>query len=103
MWAWEEEMLGECRNLLSNIVFQPNVVDQWVWRHDPGGGYTVQGTYNLITSREFQDAEATSDLIWHKQVPLKVSVLALRLLRNRLPTKDNLLRRHVVTTEIINT
>ncbi|MCI74342.1 hypothetical protein A2U01_0095606, partial [Trifolium medium] len=28
------------------------------------------------------DADATSDLIWHKQVHLKVSVLAWRLLRN---------------------
>ncbi|MCI74158.1 hypothetical protein A2U01_0095422, partial [Trifolium medium] len=26
--------------------------------------------------------DATTDFIWHKQVPLKVSVLAWRLLRN---------------------
>ncbi|MCI67692.1 helicase-like protein, partial [Trifolium medium] len=55
---------------------QPNVADQWVWRHDPGGGYTVQGAYKLLTFRDVQDADATSDLIWHKQVPLKVFVLA---------------------------
>ncbi|PNY08824.1 cysteine-rich receptor-like protein kinase [Trifolium pratense] len=29
-------------------------------------------------------------------VPLKVSVLAWRLLRNRLPTKDNLVPRHII-------
>jgi hypothetical protein len=39
---------------------------------------------------------ATSDLIWHKQVPLKVSALAWRLLRNKLPTKDNLARRKII-------
>jgi len=33
---------------------------------------------------------------WLKHVPLKVSVFVWRLLRNRLPTKDNLLRRRVL-------
>ncbi|MCI45848.1 heat-shock protein, partial [Trifolium medium] len=66
LWAWEEEMLKECRSLLSKIVLQPNVANQWVWRHDPGGGYTVQGAYNLLTFRDVQDADATSDLIWRK-------------------------------------
>lgn len=31
-----------------------------------------------------------SDMVWLKQVPLKVSIFVWRLLRNRLPTKDNL-------------
>ncbi|MCI19691.1 cysteine-rich receptor-like protein kinase, partial [Trifolium medium] len=33
------------------------------------------------------DLAKVEDLIWHKQVPLKVSILAWRLLRDRLPTK----------------
>jgi len=36
------------------------------------------------------------DDVWLKQVPLKVSLFVWRLFRNRLPTKDNLLRRHVL-------
>lgn len=39
------------------------------------------------------------DLIWHRQVPLKVSILAWRLLQNRLPTKENLLTRGTIQTE----
>jgi len=38
----------------------------------------------------------TLDLIWHKQVFLKVSIVAWRLLEDRLPTKINLLRRGIV-------
>jgi len=38
-------------------------------------------------------------LIWHPQVPLKVSILAWRLLRDRLPTKSNLLRRGIIHDE----
>ncbi|GAU33365.1 hypothetical protein TSUD_364900 [Trifolium subterraneum] len=48
-------------------------------------------------SRGGQAVAATTDLIWHKQVPLKVSVAACRLLRNRLPSKDNLVRRHIIS------
>jgi hypothetical protein len=49
--VWEEEQLGECRHLLPDIVLQPSVVDQWLWRHDSGGGYSVWGVYSLLTRR----------------------------------------------------
>ncbi|MCH90956.1 kinesin-like protein [Trifolium medium] len=99
LWPWEEAMVEECRALLSDIVLQPYVTDRWVWRIDPGGGYSVRGAYDLLTYRDEQDVLATTDLVWHKQVPLKVSVVVWRLLRNRLPTKDNLVRRHVITSD----
>jgi len=38
-----------------------------------------------------------TDLIWHKNVLLKVSLFAWRLLRNRLSTKDNLFKRHAIS------
>ncbi|GAU44687.1 hypothetical protein TSUD_183450 [Trifolium subterraneum] len=99
LWVWEEEMVVECRGLLSNIVLQNTGADKWVWWHDPGGGYTVRGAYNLLTRTDMVVEDDPTDLIWHKQVPTKVSILAWRLLRNRLPTKDNLVRRHVITPD----
>ncbi|GAU36770.1 hypothetical protein TSUD_213370 [Trifolium subterraneum] len=45
---------------MRDLYWEPNVADQWVWRHDPGGGYTVRGTPS---------------------------------------TKDNLLRRHIITQD----
>jgi hypothetical protein len=50
-----------------------------------------RGAYNLLTHRVAPEVAVTIDLIWHKLVPLKVSVLAWRLLRNRLPTRNNLM------------
>jgi hypothetical protein len=38
------------------------------------------------------------DSIWHKQVPLKVSIFVLRLLRDLLPTNTNLAKRGVIST-----
>ncbi|KAK2440989.1 hypothetical protein QL285_012338 [Trifolium repens] len=89
-------MLVECRNLLYDIVLQPNISDHWLLRHDTGSGYSVRGAYYLLTTTDALDTDAVSDLIWNKQVSLKVSVLAWRLLRNRVPTKDNLVRRNII-------
>ncbi|CAJ2629641.1 unnamed protein product [Trifolium pratense] len=44
----------------------------------------------------FSYCDGSTDLVWHKQIPLKVLVLALKLLRNRLPTKDNLEARNII-------
>jgi hypothetical protein len=87
----------ECRNLLYDIVLQPNISDHWLWRHDIIGGYSVRGAYNWLTTIDALDTDPTSYLIWHKQVPLKVSVLAWRLLRNRVRTKDNLARHNIIS------
>ncbi|GAU22937.1 hypothetical protein TSUD_326630 [Trifolium subterraneum] len=73
-----------------------NISDSWIWRHDIGVGYSVRGACSLLTTRDVVTTVGASDLIWHKHVPLKVSVLAWRLLRNRLPTKDNLVERHII-------
>ncbi|GAU49707.1 hypothetical protein TSUD_135290 [Trifolium subterraneum] len=71
LWAWEEEMVEECMALLSDVVLQVNVTDYWVWWHDPSGGYSERGAYDLFTSRGGQAVVATTDFIWHKQVPLR--------------------------------
>ncbi|GAU48899.1 hypothetical protein TSUD_98900 [Trifolium subterraneum] len=52
---------------------------KWIWKHDASGGYSVSSAYQLLTTTEILDEVATSDLIWHNRVPLKVSVLAWRL------------------------
>jgi hypothetical protein len=59
-------------------------------------GYTVRSAYQLLTSRDATQGEHVADLIWHKQVPLKVSFFSWRLLRNRLPTRSNLLDRDII-------
>ncbi|GAU16278.1 hypothetical protein TSUD_299100 [Trifolium subterraneum] len=68
--GWEEEMLRECQTLLLNISLQDSVT-----------------------------IHAAESLIWHPQVPLKVSILAWHLLRDRLPTKENLVTRGILSSE----
>ncbi|MCI27557.1 cysteine-rich receptor-like protein kinase, partial [Trifolium medium] len=73
--------------------------DLWQWRPDPISGYSVRGAYQILTSQPLVAVDEIDDLIWHKQVPLKVSILAWRLLRDRLPTRVNLAHRGIITPD----
>jgi len=59
----------------------------------------MHSRYQVLTSNDSQFLDASEKLIWHSQVPLKVSILAWRLLRNRLPTKNNLMNRGIIYVE----
>jgi hypothetical protein len=43
--------------------------------------------------------DEAEDLIWHRRVSLKVSIFAWRLLRDRLPIKENLVARGIITPD----
>jgi len=45
-----------------------------VWLPDPSLGYRVRGAYSLLTSQVSHVDDYVLDLVWHKHVPLKVSV-----------------------------
>ncbi|GAU44008.1 hypothetical protein TSUD_349400 [Trifolium subterraneum] len=62
-------------------------------------GVSVRGAYQLLTSHPSDPLDDVLDLIWHKQVPLKVSIFPWRLLRDRLRTKTNLVTRGIITSE----
>ena len=61
------------------------------------GGYSVRSAYHLLTSHDLPWLHTSENLIWHSKVPVNVSILAWRLLHDRLPTKDNLLGRGIIT------
>jgi hypothetical protein len=90
LFAWEEESVRECSLLLHNISLQDTIIDKWRWSLDPIHGYTVKGAYTFLTSNGVMVDRSNVDDVWHKHIPSKVSLLVWRLLRNRIPTKDNL-------------
>ncbi|RHN45445.1 putative reverse transcriptase zinc-binding domain-containing protein [Medicago truncatula] len=96
LFVWEEECVRECCILLNNFVLQDNVNDKWRWLLDPVNGYSVKVFYRYITSTGHISDRSLVDDVWHKHIPSKVSLFVWRLLRNRLPTKDNLVHRGVL-------
>ncbi|KAK2375121.1 hypothetical protein QL285_076032 [Trifolium repens] len=84
LWVWEERMLRESP-------------DRWQWRSDPASSYSVRDAYQILTSQEAVTLGEAEGLLWHRLVPLKVSFFAWRLLRDRLPTKTNLVTRGILS------
>ncbi|GAU12613.1 hypothetical protein TSUD_132230 [Trifolium subterraneum] len=82
--GWEEEELRECQILLSTLSLQVHSSDSWQWQPDPGTGYSVRGAYHLLTSQDSVTLDDAAGLIWHPQVPLKVSIFAWRLLQDSI-------------------
>ncbi|XP_045830878.1 uncharacterized protein LOC123922177 [Trifolium pratense] len=73
-----------------------HVPDRWKWQSALDDVYTVRCAYQLLTTRDAVTLDDASGLIWHRQVPLKVSICAWRLLQDRLPTKANLVTRGIL-------
>lgn len=78
------------------VCLQDGMKDYWDWNLDHGKGYTVNGVYHMLSNVEQANRNDISILLWtYKNVPLKVSMFVWRLLRNRIPMKDNLTRRGI--------
>jgi len=99
LWALEEVLVEECRNLLLYVMLQVDTEDSWRWTPDPVAGYTVSGAYRVLTSGTATIVHVPTALLWRKNVPLKVSVFAWRLFRNRSPSKTNLFHRGIISSE----
>ena len=95
LWVWEEELVEECRILLANVVVQSNVSDRWQWELKKHDGYKVRDAYHALTHMAAPTLDVIANLVWHKQVSLKVSIVAWRLLKDGLPAKINLQRRDI--------
>lgn len=89
-------VLGSVFFFLHDIVLQEHILDRWKWLLDPFNGYSMKGTYDFLSTIDGSLARGLFDNVWHKHVPLKVSLFAWQLQRNRLPTKDNLMWRRVL-------
>jgi len=59
-------------------------------------GYSVRDSYRSLTSSGDQVDRTLVNDVWHRHIPEKVSLFVWRLLRNRIPTKDSLLRRNII-------
>ncbi|GAU17363.1 hypothetical protein TSUD_232390 [Trifolium subterraneum] len=99
--AWEEELVLDCVERLSNVVLQVNVHDRWVWKLHPSHCYTVRSAYAFLTATDINLNEGFNRFLWLKSIPLKVNIFVWRLFLNRLPTRDNLFRRGILDASML--
>jgi len=73
--------------------------DRWLWNLESSHVFYVRSAYNLLTSQPQAGTPVDTKLFWHKDIPLKVVIFVWHLFRNRLATRDNLLRRGVINND----
>ena len=83
-FAWGEELVGECVELLTSVVLQVNVEGRWIWKIHSSLRYTVSRAYNILTLANHDNYSENSLVLWLKAVPCKVSLFAWHLLLNRV-------------------
>ena len=91
-WEWEfrwrrplfDNEIDMAVSFLADVArstIQAHKGDQWEWKADPSGQYTAKSAYYAL---------------WEElKLPPKFAVFAWRLIRDRLPTRVNLQRRHI--------
>ncbi|XP_058750551.1 uncharacterized protein LOC131623554 [Vicia villosa] len=80
---------------IQRVSLRANIKDSWRWHKNV---YTSKDAYSLIMEGLFtlvgEDKELAA--VWSNLIPLKVSVLAWRVWQNRIPTRDNLVKRGIL-------
>jgi hypothetical protein len=90
-------MLGECQSLLLNLSVQAQFSYKWQQQPDPDKGYTVRGAHKLLTSHVSATMDDAENLIWHSQVPFKVSIFACVYYMTCYPQKQPGYSRHLIS------
>ncbi|CAI8590018.1 unnamed protein product [Vicia faba] len=90
--------------LLTNISPIVDAIDNIRWWPNKDGIFNVKSCYNLIRDRELEDVvESESKLalkmIWKTNIQSKLKVFGWRVVLNRLPTKDQLVKRGIIRDE----
>lgn len=101
---WEEDI----NSILQIPVGPEGSSDVLVWHYNRSGFYSVKSAYYVArhmkkTHRQTHFAGSSAhfhlrnwDFIWKSKITNKIKIFSWRLLRNALPTTQNLLRRKIL-------
>jgi len=82
-------------------LLQVDKIDKWLWNLETSHVYSVRSAYKLLTSQPPTASVVSVSSLWNKDYPLKVVLFAWRLFRDRLPSKNNLFRRGVISNDAL--
>ena len=87
---------------ISSIHIQRHVKDIMTWKADPSGVYSTKSAYKLMITPSTPASELrSSTLLWKLKIPPKPAVFTWRLLKDRLPTRSNLIRGNVIIQDTV--
>lgn len=101
---WENDLLISLLGELG-VWTRLECEDMWWWKPEENGVFTVCSTYKLLADSLLppgalsRTKEVAFRLVWKSLAPSKVVAFSWQLLRDRIPTKDNLVKRRVLPAE----
>ncbi|XP_058771408.1 uncharacterized protein LOC131644827 [Vicia villosa] len=95
------EEFNELMVLLTGIRPTVNNQDLFIWPYENHRCYTVRSCYEIMNDNrntEMLDAGVMEGLnsIWRAYVPSKLKMFGWRMLRDKLPSRKQLLKRHII-------
>ncbi|KAF1863780.1 hypothetical protein Lal_00030885, partial [Lupinus albus] len=92
----EESLAQNLYDLIHNHSCKRSSLDRWRWSLDASGDYVVKIVYlaQLIHQQSLIGKELTN--CWINCVPLTICCFVWKLIRGRLPTRDELFKRNVI-------
>lgn len=100
-FVWEADIFRCFQDCLMQVSPSKNVEDSWCWKPDSNNGFSVKSAYGILFGLRCNVPSdplfcSACNLIWQCDIPSKVSILAWRLLQNKLPTKESLANKGVL-------
>ena len=107
-WEWkfswrrnlfDNELGGASAFIDQTVAISTNaaLMDSWVWGAEPTGIFSTNSAYNCIRSDKlFYQPNSGFRQLWEIKIPPTALSFAWRLLWDRLPSKENLIRRQIV-------
>ncbi|GKA81884.1 RNA-directed DNA polymerase, eukaryota, reverse transcriptase zinc-binding domain protein [Tanacetum coccineum] len=101
-WAWRRQPSGRAEGDLSLLLSLINLTvldstqdDKWIWTLNDSSTFLVSSLCQVIQKQMFVNNDVLPPFMWNSWVPRKVNVCTWRLALDRLPTRNNLVRRGV--------
>ncbi|XP_058761237.1 uncharacterized protein LOC131634589 [Vicia villosa] len=95
------EELRELKRMLHGMVSDSTSMDGFHWNLNTNGAFTVSSVSHLVSNAKEiawpNHIIKSLDVIWKTNLPAKIKIFAWRFLLNRLPLKDQLVKRGVTT------
>ncbi|GAB4857205.1 hypothetical protein Ancab_040518 [Ancistrocladus abbreviatus] len=107
-WVWdfkwrrpirdsEKESVDQLLNLVRRYKLNKKLGDRWQWSSGKGGKYSVKAAYDaLYRSRSLLPMKIFKK-VWNNRFPSNIRSFSWRCILNRLPTKENLSKRGLIS------
>lgn len=90
--AWQQTLLRD----VEGVQLCEDALDCWSWDAAPDGVYSVNSAYLFLQGPEVPVTDSVISDIWRSFAPSNIKAFTWRLLLDRIASRENLLKRHVL-------